>query len=543
MINEILLEKAGISAEEMNELKQAWDNLTKAKARPWRMLPCIVCTGIYNAGKSTLLNALLDTEQFPTGDVPTTKDVARVEHDGAVYIDTPGLNAEHGDDQAALSAYEEADFILFVSSAQSGGVSEAEAQWLSRMEKRYTPEGFQRRLIYVLSQDDQVEEDVLPVIQDRFEDDLKKTLGFVPEKVFCVDSVTYLDGKARDQQVLISHSGIPALRAYLTERIASAERELEEAAQAELAARRREALAVLDRMKAACRAEQESTGEEIRKKLTEIDQAWGDLEQELEKAMPPEKVTVPFSAVVSLNYCGKEIEGTSSFDARNKLKEQLRPYFKAQKPKIREKTDQLVSEACKCYCSNGMNSPYFKTCDTLNNVFRKSCLSLEQIGVTITHIEEISVNAEIPSDIEGRIREGAFERLHLDDYGPDALGVGGYIDRYCEMHTYPSYKKGLFGREIQVEMYYPTGEHRVVHEWEEDMRKCLERAVDGVDHVINLWCWRDFCKKLLPEIKSRKAELKKQVHAHRRQLEKSMEVPAISAALEHLAALKKEVSA
>ena len=143
-----ILENAGVPAQDVQRLEAAWAAYQGAKNQPVRDIPCIVCTGIYNAGKSTLLNALTGTEHFPTGDVPTTKTVAQAELDGAVYIDTPGLNAAEADDMETQAAYEAADFILFVSSAVSGGISQAEAQWLRTLGERYD---LGQRLIFVLT--------------------------------------------------------------------------------------------------------------------------------------------------------------------------------------------------------------------------------------------------------------------------------------------------------------------------------------------------------------------------------------------------------
>ena len=99
-----ILENAGVPAQDVQRLEAAWAAYQGAKNQPVRDIPCIVCTGIYNAGKSTLLNALTGTEHFPTGDVPTTKTVAQAELDGAVYIDTPGLNAAEADDMETQAA-------------------------------------------------------------------------------------------------------------------------------------------------------------------------------------------------------------------------------------------------------------------------------------------------------------------------------------------------------------------------------------------------------------------------------------------------------
>lgn len=56
MIDREILKRAGVSDGDIKGLDQAWDAFRFAAAREMTKLPCIVCTGIYNAGKSSLGN-------------------------------------------------------------------------------------------------------------------------------------------------------------------------------------------------------------------------------------------------------------------------------------------------------------------------------------------------------------------------------------------------------------------------------------------------------------------------------------------------------
>ena len=53
----------------------------------------IVVYGAYNAGKSTLINALLGEERARVGDIPTTDRVDAYDWNGYRLLDTPGVNA------------------------------------------------------------------------------------------------------------------------------------------------------------------------------------------------------------------------------------------------------------------------------------------------------------------------------------------------------------------------------------------------------------------------------------------------------------------
>ena len=80
-------------------------------------LPNAVVYGVYNSGKSSLLNSLtghVEAEYFPTRDVPETKVAKQLEHQGICYIDTPGLDVDEHDTAVANSGAFKADIIIFV---------------------------------------------------------------------------------------------------------------------------------------------------------------------------------------------------------------------------------------------------------------------------------------------------------------------------------------------------------------------------------------------------------------------------------------------
>ena len=56
--------------------------------------PRIAVRGKYNHGKSMLLNALVGTDHFKVADKRETMARSEYEHDGVVWVDTPGLAAD-----------------------------------------------------------------------------------------------------------------------------------------------------------------------------------------------------------------------------------------------------------------------------------------------------------------------------------------------------------------------------------------------------------------------------------------------------------------
>jgi GTPase SAR1 family protein len=74
----------------------------------------IMLYGAYNAGKSTLLNALLGSEQARVADVPTTGTVTPYDWTGHILLDTPGVNAPIKHEEISFDALKRADLILFI---------------------------------------------------------------------------------------------------------------------------------------------------------------------------------------------------------------------------------------------------------------------------------------------------------------------------------------------------------------------------------------------------------------------------------------------
>ena len=76
--------------------------------------PKLMVYGIYNAGKSTLINALLGGEFAPVGDIPTTKAINTYNWREYTIYDTPGINAPEKDEEVSKEQLERSDVILFV---------------------------------------------------------------------------------------------------------------------------------------------------------------------------------------------------------------------------------------------------------------------------------------------------------------------------------------------------------------------------------------------------------------------------------------------
>ncbi|MCR5085042.1 MAG: 50S ribosome-binding GTPase [Succinivibrionaceae bacterium] len=78
--------------------------------------PSLMIYGIYNSGKSTLLNALMGAELAKVADRPETDRVERYEYEGYTVYDTPGVNAPIEHEQVTMEHYRKCEMIMFVMS-------------------------------------------------------------------------------------------------------------------------------------------------------------------------------------------------------------------------------------------------------------------------------------------------------------------------------------------------------------------------------------------------------------------------------------------
>lgn len=100
-------------------LRQCGDEESTAKLQTVRQEaekkeePVIMFYGLYNAGKSTLGNALCNAN-LKMGDVPTTVSVEKIHWEGYTLIDTPGINAHAEHTEIAENEIRQSDIILFI---------------------------------------------------------------------------------------------------------------------------------------------------------------------------------------------------------------------------------------------------------------------------------------------------------------------------------------------------------------------------------------------------------------------------------------------
>lgn len=223
-----LVARGGLGDEAERALATALDDLEG--------LFLLVVVGEFNAGKSTLVNALLGAPVMAEGVTPTTDRVTLLVHGPAIttqelsgefarvthpaerlkalaLVDTPGTNAVIAKHQVLTERFvPRADLVLFVTSADRP-FTESERAFLERIAD------WGKKVAIVINKADLLEteaarEEVHAFVRDHAREVLQRT----PE-VFDVAARAAARARAADDAAALAVSGLPALEGYLADRV------------------------------------------------------------------------------------------------------------------------------------------------------------------------------------------------------------------------------------------------------------------------------------------------------------------------------------
>jgi hypothetical protein len=174
--------------------------------------PTIMVYGVYNAGKSTLLNAIFGKyEMAKTGDAPETAEVRAYNYNGYTIYDTPGINAPIEHQNITDEHLSKSELIIFVLSNNGsfeeryiyekiGEIIKAKKPILIAMNNKSG--------IDMNSQDAQNEIAKVNQHLSMICDEMGINKAEEKVKIAFVDAKTALEGKLEDEQELIDESKI-----------------------------------------------------------------------------------------------------------------------------------------------------------------------------------------------------------------------------------------------------------------------------------------------------------------------------------------------
>lgn len=183
----------------------------------------ITCMGLYNHGKSSLLNALIkdfNEETFKTADVRETTENKSFEYRNTNYIDTPGLNADEYDDKRVFDAVKESDINLFVHRITTGEFVEKEIEFLNKIKNNWeNPEEFINRTIFVLSMIDEVNDDNdIDLAINKMNNQINEIFQTKP-LIIPISVTRYKKGNIENKNILIKKSNLGLLEDIINELI------------------------------------------------------------------------------------------------------------------------------------------------------------------------------------------------------------------------------------------------------------------------------------------------------------------------------------
>ncbi|WP_457561932.1 GTPase [Caminibacter pacificus] len=175
----------------------------KQNSKPW-----IMVYGIYNSGKSTLINALLGEEKATIGDVPTTDRIDEYKFNGFRLYDTPGIEAPIQHEKITKEFLRKNDVVVFVLSSDS---SFEEVKVYEEMKKILEMD---KKLILVLNNKTKAQN--IGEILEKIENNLMR-FGIDVEKirVVSVNAKSALKAKKEQKSTLLKRSNILLLEKLL----------------------------------------------------------------------------------------------------------------------------------------------------------------------------------------------------------------------------------------------------------------------------------------------------------------------------------------
>ena len=518
MIQMEVLQRAGLPERQCADLREAWMQYSKFHQQPLRNQIKITCVGLYNAGKSTLLNAITQSNHFPTGDIPTTKKIAVFEQKGCTYVDTPGLNANATDDNTTQKALEDTDLLIFVSCIQNGGLTSAEAQWL-----RYTKQIFgsvarmKARTLFVISQYGRMEETSAENVVRKYQQDIERVLNFHLEPIYPLDVHIWQSGVEQNEPELREFSEFEVFQKALNKRIDMVRNSLKTDWQND----REDAV---KRVQDALQALRESC-QTLRVKhcsnpqIAALKQKVQDFKQKADNlAKEKPSVSAYFFPTVSYMELWNCHKNKDKYKAKQEALDKLKWFANRCLSDVRSELRQERSNLIKRYASSGSKSIYFEILNDLNKQLENIYIDARKIGIELPAFQEINCATENFASIRSRIDMD----LRIDQFESASY----YVDWHKGNITcdeWGGYDVKILFTEIW-KPYYKADATEAGRKIENSIREAFKNRISDVEHSIRSF-FSDFSANASKEAKQRADVIDQKIKSYERSIIEKSESP------------------
>ena len=198
----------------LSDLQKQFDYISQLKNSLNTEKPKIFCIGMQNAGKSSLLNALIDdfeNKTFSVSDIRETASTKEVPYKNIIYVDTPGIGHSQKDDNTVYDSIINSDMNLFVHNTE-GELLEEEVSFLKKIQNGWkNSKEFIDKTIFIISRADLVEPKEIDRLKNRVFIQIEEIFGAKP-KIISTSSNDYIQGKTEDELELVKISNIVNLK-------------------------------------------------------------------------------------------------------------------------------------------------------------------------------------------------------------------------------------------------------------------------------------------------------------------------------------------
>ncbi len=198
----------------LSDLQKQFDYISQLKNSLNTEKPKIFCIGMQNAGKSSLLNALIDdfeNKTFSVSDIRETATTKEVPYKNIIYVDTPGIGHSQKDDNTVYDSIINSDMNLFVHNTE-GELLEEEVSFLKKIQNGWkNSKEFIDKTIFIISRADLVEPKEIDRLKNRVFIQIEEIFGAKP-KIISTSSNDYIQGKTEDELELVKISNIVNLK-------------------------------------------------------------------------------------------------------------------------------------------------------------------------------------------------------------------------------------------------------------------------------------------------------------------------------------------